>query len=190
LRNVSITLDELVKCGLREKAEVRVGELSGGMRQKLCLLLALVGNPPILAMDEPFSNLDARGRLELVNILKTLKQQRKTILLSTHTLSGVLTMADDIVVLNRGKLVRAMKSYELSSTMSLTYKIHLRAGKESLEAAGLKAEDSSPGWLTLKSEDLYTTLTTLVRQNVNIQGAVIEEPSVDELVMRLTEDAV
>ncbi|MEM2808523.1 MAG: hypothetical protein QXJ09_08370, partial [Candidatus Caldarchaeum sp.] len=95
-----------------------------------------------------------------------------------------------IVVLNRGKLVRAMKSYELSSTMSLTYKIHLRAGKESLEAAGLKAEDSSPGWLTLKSEDLYTTLTTLVRQNVNIQGAVIEEPSVDELVMRLTEDAV
>lgn len=190
LRNVSITLDELEKFGLREKAEVRVGELSGGMRQKLCLLLALVGNPPILAMDEPFSNLDARGRLELVNILKTLKQQRKTILLSTHTLSGVLTMADDIVVLNRGKLVRAMKSYELSSTMNLTYKIHLRANKESLEAAGLKAEDSSPGWLTLKSEDLYTTLTTLVRQNINIQGAVIEEPSVDELVMRLTEDAV
>ncbi|MEM1943722.1 MAG: ABC transporter ATP-binding protein [Candidatus Caldarchaeum sp.] len=190
LRNVSITLDELGRFGLKEKAEVRVGELSGGMRQRLSLLLALMGNPPILAMDEPFSNLDARGRLELVNILKTLKQQGKTILLSTHTVSEVLTLADDILVLNRGKLIRTMKSYELPSAISLTYRIHLRAGGENLEALGLRAEASSAGWLTFETEDLYATLTALVKQNINIQGAIIEEPVVDELVMRLEEDAV
>ncbi|MEM0481501.1 MAG: ABC transporter ATP-binding protein [Nitrososphaerota archaeon] len=190
LRNVSVTMDELEKFGLKEKAEVMVGELSGGMKQKLGLLLALMGNPPILAMDEPFSNLDARGRLELINILKTLKQQGKTILLSTHTVSGVLTLADDILVLNRGKLIRAMKSYELPSAMSLTYRIHLRADMKNLEALGLRAEAVSAGWLTLTSEDLYTTLTSLVKQNINIRGAIIEEPSVDELVMRLTEDGV
>lgn len=190
LRKVTINLDELEKYSLSEKANVLVGELSGGMRQKLALLLALMSDPSLLLLDEPFSNLDAKGRLELLDVLKSLRQHGKTILLSTHTVGGVLTLADNILVMNRGKLVRSIKPHEVPSAINLTYRIHLRAGRESLEAVGLRVDSMSAGWQTITSPDLYSVLTTLVKQNISIQAAIIEEPSVDELVMRLTEDAV
>jgi len=192
LKNVTVTLDVLEKFGLMEKSEALVGELSGGMRQKLSLLLALMGNPSILLLDEPFSNLDARGRLELLDILKTLKRQGKTILLSTHTVSGVLTLADNVFVLNRGKIIHVIKPHELHSSMGLTYRIHLRTknNKETIENLGLNIERTSSEWLTIKSEDIYATLAFLFKHKINIQGMIIEEPSADEIVVRLTDDSI
>jgi nitrous oxidase accessory protein len=82
-----------------------VSQLSGGMRQKLALIVALLSDPPVLLLDEPTSNLDARTRREFGELLERLKAARKTLLFCTHRPSEVWKLADRVIVLERGQKV-------------------------------------------------------------------------------------
>ena len=83
----------------------RIGELSGGMRQRLSLALALLGDPPLLVLDEPTSNLDAAGRRAFLDLLLRLKHAGKTILFTSHRPEEVHHVADRIVTLENGRIV-------------------------------------------------------------------------------------
>jgi ABC-type multidrug transport system ATPase subunit len=82
-----------------------VSQLSGGMRQKLALVVALLSDPPVLLLDEPTSNLDARTRREFGELLERLKAAGKTLLFCTHRPSEVWRLADRVIVLERGRKV-------------------------------------------------------------------------------------
>jgi ABC-type multidrug transport system ATPase subunit len=82
-----------------------VSQLSGGMRQKLALIVALLSDPPVLLLDEPTSNLDARTRREFSELLVHLKAAGKTLLFCTHRPSEVWKLADRVIVLERGRKV-------------------------------------------------------------------------------------
>jgi nitrous oxidase accessory protein len=82
-----------------------VRNLSGGMKQKVALVIALLSDPPILLLDEPTSNLDARARREFSDLLETLKSAGKTLLFCTHRPSEVWRLADRVIVLERGRLL-------------------------------------------------------------------------------------
>ncbi len=84
----------------------RVRDLSGGMKQRLALAIALLGDPPVIVLDEPTSNLDAHGRHEVVHTLRMLKQQGKTILFASHRPDEVIALADRVLVLEAGRLAR------------------------------------------------------------------------------------
>jgi nitrous oxidase accessory protein len=94
----------LARVGLQEQAAKRVGALSGGMKQRLALAIALLGSPPLLLLDEPTSNLDAAARRGLRDLLEELKQSGKTILFSTHRAEEVIRLADRLVILERGRV--------------------------------------------------------------------------------------
>jgi nitrous oxidase accessory protein len=91
--------------GLDEFRRRSVGQLSGGMRQKLVLVVALLSDPPVLLLDEPTSNLDARTRREFGELLGRLKAAGKTLLFCTHRPSEVWKLADRVIVLERGRKV-------------------------------------------------------------------------------------
>ena len=76
----------LDQVGLEGKSDFYVDSLSKGMKQRLCLARALVHNPSILIMDEPTAGLDPRTRVEFKEILKDLKDQKKTVFISSHIL--------------------------------------------------------------------------------------------------------
>jgi ABC-type multidrug transport system ATPase subunit len=95
-------LDQL---GLGAHRGKRVGELSGGLKQRLALAIALLENPRILILDEPTSNLDLHGRDELIELLNQLKQEGKTLVFSSHRLEEVLSLADRVLVVQAGRLV-------------------------------------------------------------------------------------
>jgi ABC-type multidrug transport system ATPase subunit len=91
---------------LLEHSRKRVRELSGGMKQRLALAMALIDNPPVLVLDEPTSNLDTAGRRALFGLLIDLKQRGKTILFISHRNEEVAGLADRVLTLEGGRVIR------------------------------------------------------------------------------------
>ena len=90
---------------LREDAHKKVGGFSGGMRQRVLLAQALLGDPQILILDEPTAGLDPRERLRLRQYISDLAQDR-IVFLTTHIVSDIESIADDVLLMKQGKLVR------------------------------------------------------------------------------------
>jgi ABC-2 type transport system ATP-binding protein len=93
--------------GLAEAARRRVGGFSLGMRQRLALASALVGDPSVLILDEPLNGLDPDGIRDMRRFLRQFADNGGTVFLSSHLLAEVATIADDLVVINRGRLAAA-----------------------------------------------------------------------------------
>lgn len=103
---------------LTSAADRPVGGYSQGMRQRLALATALLGDPPILVLDEPSNGLDPAGMLWLRELISAWAKQGRTVLFSSHVLSEVEMVADRVVIINRGKVVGEMAMTELSSDTS------------------------------------------------------------------------
>jgi ABC-2 type transport system ATP-binding protein/nitrous oxidase accessory protein len=113
--------------GLEEHAGKAVRALSGGMKQRLALGLALLGDPPVLVLDEPTSNLDAAGRSHFLQLLAQVKAAGKTILFTSHRLEEIEQLADQVMVLERGTLKLSCTGAQLAGRLGLrtTVKLHL-----------------------------------------------------------------
>ena len=90
--------------GLAEATDRRVGGYSHGMRQRLGLAGALLGDPPVLLLDEPANGLDPAGMAWLRGLLGDLAHEGRTILVSSHVLSEVAQTVDQVVIINQGRL--------------------------------------------------------------------------------------
>jgi ABC-type multidrug transport system ATPase subunit len=97
----------VAEMGLADRLDVRVGELSGGMRQRLGFALARLGAPPILLLDEPSASLDAASRDLVVGKIAELSAAGVTVLLSTHSQHELLPVAHRSLVLEEGRLLAA-----------------------------------------------------------------------------------
>ena len=100
------SVDEvLAKVGLEGAAKKRVGGYSLGMRQRLALASALLGDPGVLILDEPANGLDPEGIRWLRDFLRSLAAEGRAVLISSHVLSEVEQTVDEVVIINKGKLV-------------------------------------------------------------------------------------
>ena len=99
--------DLLDLLGLTEAADRRTRGFSTGMRQRLTLATALLGDPRVLLLDEPSNGLDPEGMLWLRGFLRRLTGEGRTVLVSSHVLSEIQQLVDDVVVIRRGELVAA-----------------------------------------------------------------------------------
>jgi ABC-type Fe3+/spermidine/putrescine transport system ATPase subunit len=107
----------LQSVGLGSRVQQRPATLSGGERQRLAIARALVTEPSIILLDEPFSNLDVVLKQELVALLTGLFTERQiTVILVSHDLSEALALTTDVAVLERGCLVQRGNMAELSSS--------------------------------------------------------------------------
>lgn len=94
----------LALVGLAEQRGMRVGQLSGGMRQRLALAAALLDDPPLLLLDEPTASLDVQSRREFHQLIVQLRDEGKTIILSTHFFEQLDHLADRVLVLKEGRI--------------------------------------------------------------------------------------
>jgi len=93
--------------GLTAKSSALVGTLSGGQKQRLALAVALLNSPRLLFLDEPTTGLDPHSRLDLWNILKTLKDKGETtLILTTHYMEEAETLCDRIIIIDEGLIIR------------------------------------------------------------------------------------
>lgn len=113
-------VDELLELvALDDAADRRVGAYSLGMRQRLGFAGALLGDPPVLILDEPANGLDPKGIHEMRDLLRARAAKGHTVLVSSHLLAEVELLADDVVVLNRGRLVATGPLHELHEAATL-----------------------------------------------------------------------
>jgi ABC-2 type transport system ATP-binding protein len=136
----------LALVGLTEAADRRVGGYSLGMRQRLTLAGAMLGDPQVLILDEPANGLDPEGIAWLRGFLRHLAGQGRTVLVSSHVLSEVQQTVDDVVILARGRLVHTGPVNSLSGEPGVRV-LSPDAGAlaEALQGAGLKPEPYDGG---------------------------------------------
>jgi ABC-type multidrug transport system ATPase subunit len=90
-----------------------VGQYSQGMRQRMSLARAILNDPKILLLDEPFSNVDVRSASEMVSLLSTMRDAGKTLFLVTHQAALLDGVADEFVLMDAGKIVSRTRERQL-----------------------------------------------------------------------------
>jgi len=135
----------------------KVKALSDGMKQRLGIALALIGNPPLLLLDEPTSNIDLRGQLEFYDLLKQLVEGGKTLMTTTH-LSGLGETADEVVIIDRGKLVARGSPHVLLEKMNVNDILYIRVNPAEGSRVAAFIAKASDGQVSAKGEWLSVSI--------------------------------
>lgn len=117
--------ETLAAVGLHGHERKRIHELSGGMKQRLALAIALLGDPPLLVLDEVTASLDAVGRSEFLALLARLSGMGRTMLFASHRIEEVASLARRVAVLDRGRLVRDVSCTEFIAGTTHKTVLHL-----------------------------------------------------------------
>lgn len=113
------TCEELMELVGLENDKTKIKFYSKGMLQRLALAQAMLGNPELLILDEPCAGLDAMGRIEMIELIKNLKKQGKTILMNSHILSDMEKVCDEGIIMQKGKVLRRFKKEDITEEESL-----------------------------------------------------------------------
>jgi len=175
--------------GLAEAATRRVGDYSLGMRQRLALAGALLGDPAVLILDEPANGLDPEGIHWLRGFLRLLAEQGRTILISSHVLAEVAQTVDEVVIIARGRLVAQSTLGELTARTSPLVRVRspdVERLRERLLAAERKVELEPPDRLLV-----HDATTEEVGRAAHAVGAMlfelsIERSNLEEVFLELT----
>ena len=129
-----VIMESLARVNMLDTANKRIGHISKGMRQRLGLAQALIGDPPLLLLDEPSNGLDPEGQIEIGRYIRELHQMGKTIVMSSHQLHEVTQICTYLVILNEGQI-----HYEnsMASALALRPFVKIRVDRELEDAADL-----------------------------------------------------
>jgi ABC-type multidrug transport system ATPase subunit len=125
-------LDEV---GLADHRRKRIRELSGGMKQRMALAIALLADPPLLILDELTANLDAAAQGSFMTLLRDLKKRGKTILFTSHHHREVESLADRVLILERGRLVDSCPARGLAEHTGARCLLHVRLADDVVDDA-------------------------------------------------------
>lgn len=188
--------DLLEQVGLGEKADYYVDGLSRGMKQRLCLARALIHNPPILVMDEPTSGLDPGTRYEFKEILKELREQGKTVVISSHILSELSEICTDIGIVEQGKMVvegsidDILDQINVRSPLLITVcrnkeqALNLLRSHPYVETITIRQNDIMVGF-TGEQEDEALLLKQLIEAGVMVGGFVRERGNLESVFLQI-----
>jgi len=153
---------------LEEKAKNRFDKLSGGQQQRLAVALALVNNPEVVILDEPTTGLDAQARRELHGVIERLKDESKTVILTTHYIEEAERLCDRVAIIDHGRVIATGTPRELIARSSGQSRIELRTA-EPVELAALRlipfieSVTESGGAYALRSSDAPRALIELIK---------------------------
>jgi len=177
------------------------GELSKGMRQRLCLAKTLVHDPKVLILDEPANGLDPRARIEFRGMLKELRSMGKTILISSHILTELSDICTSVAILEKGKVVASGPIDRIKQALQpgLAFRLEVLGGGEparpALEGLPNIGAVSVEGdvirfQFTAGREEVPALVSALVSRGVKIIGLQEEKTDLESLFMRLTKGEV
>jgi ABC-2 type transport system ATP-binding protein len=169
----------------------RIKGFSRGMKQRLGIAAALLGNPRLLICDEPTSALDPVGRREILDILSSVREQT-TVLFSTHLLADAERICTDVAILKDGKAETAGKLREIKTkSRGSQYRIETKTEGELIPLLqalpALKRESSSTALLWESENSLADLLRLLADRRISPTRIERLEPTLEELFMEVTE---
>jgi ABC-2 type transport system ATP-binding protein len=187
--------DLAAEVGLSDRLTHKIESFSKGMRQRVGLARALVNDPPALFLDEPTSGLDVEAAIEFRERIKEFRHERRSIVLCTHVLAEAEELADDVIVIQRGKIVAHGTPAQLKrSSTGDRYRIRLVKPLKKFEAAfrGLPVEDVrfDDGTIEFRTKDAAETNPEIVRRLVAAGAGVIAVDEVDRTLQEAYVDIV
>jgi ABC-2 type transport system ATP-binding protein len=188
--------DELLeRFGLSDAADRPARTYSGGMRRRLDLGAALVHRPPVLFLDEPTTGLDPSGRSDLWGVIEELAGQGTTVLLTTQYLEEADRLADQIVVIDNGRVIATGTAAELKAQLGATIVEIVLADERSAERAGHMLEVVGPTNVSARmveikvdggGRDVLEVVRVLDREGVFPDTLMVREPTLDDVFLSLT----
>ena len=180
---------------LKDKLDAEYGHLSGGQKQQLSILLALVNDPEILFLDEPSTALDPQVRLKIWDLIRTLKSEGKTIIFSTHYIEEAEALADRVSILSKGELIitdspaNIVKNYNVGYNVELSFDEEVSIG--ALEDLGVGGVQCRGGVYSFSGDAIDDALLQAVK-NISAKFMVsrinIGKSSLQSVFVKITEE--
>ena len=188
----------LIKLQLFDKKDNIIKSLSGGMKRRVMIAKALSHNPSILFLDEPTAGVDVELRKDMWNIIRELKKEGVTIILTTHYIEEAEMMADRIGIINHGELLLVEEKNKLIKRMSVkTLKVKLKKSitkiPKPLEKYKLKLIDDGKSFnYYYNTGNVKTGITSLLSDmneiGINLFDIKTEETSLEEIFVKIIKD--
>ena len=184
----------LEQFGLIDKTNTYVNQLSGGERQKIAIILALIANPQVIILDELTTGLDPKSRREMWECIKNLKREGRTVFMTTHYMEEAAYLCDQIGIMNKGKLIAIDSvegiidkadiditiSFETEDDVFHIIKDELNKKINKIEINNTKVK------IYTKSEDVLTDLIILLRdKKFNYRKIDIKRPTLEDAYLKL-----
>jgi ABC-2 type transport system ATP-binding protein len=184
----------IAQAGLQAVARRKAGGFSLGMRQRLGLAAAMLGDPPVVILDEPFNGMDPEGIVWLRGFLRSLAAEGRAVLISSHLMSELQDTATHLVVIGRGRLVADTSVAELitaTSTGRVALRTHARSqAMTTLASAGATVAATGPETLTVSGLGSERIIELLGQGAVPFSEVAAHRCTLEEAYMELTRDAV
>ena len=187
--------DQVIEqAGLQSVARRKAGGFSLGMRQRLGIAAALLGDPPVLMMDEPFNGMDPEGIVWMRGFLRALAAEGRAVLVSSHLMSELEDTADHLVVAGRGAVIADASVADLITAASGD-RVQLRTSARTeamtvLAHAGATVAATGPDTLTVSALSAERIVAALTDARVPFAEVSAHRASLEEAYMELTRDAV
>ncbi len=190
--------DELLeRFSLTDAADRMIKTYSGGMRRRIDLAVSLIATPPVLFLDEPTTGLDPRSRVELWEVLRDLVRDGTTLLLTTQYLEEADQLADQIVVIDQGKVIAAGTPLQLKQqsgaaalVVTVSYAADLPRAQELLRSLGNEVfVDEGARQLTTASEGLRAMTAAaeaFAGSGIEVDDLGLKRPTLDDVFLNLT----
>jgi ABC-2 type transport system ATP-binding protein len=188
-------VDQVIEqAGLQSVARRKAGGFSLGMRQRLGIAAALLGDPPVLMMDEPFNGMDPEGIVWMRGFLRALAAEGRAVLVSSHLMSELEDTADHLVVAGRGAVIADASVADLITAASGD-RVQLRTSARTeamtvLAHAGATVAATGPDTLTVSALSAERIVAALTDARVPFAEVSAHRASLEEAYMELTRDAV
>jgi ABC-2 type transport system ATP-binding protein len=185
--------DEVLEVvGLTPAAKRKFKGYSLGMRQRLGIAQALLGDPHVLILDEPANGLDPEGIRWMRQLLQGLAQRGRTILVSSHLLSEMELLADDLVIIAAGKLIAQGAVNEIVGSMATGTVVRVRtpnpdALAKAVQEAGGHVAGNADGALRISGLETPAVGAAAFRAGVELHELVGERPDLEQVFFQLTE---
>lgn len=193
VKNEKTAIAQLAKrLGLEEFINRRVAEYSGGMRRRLDIAMSLVGDPEIIFLDEPTTGVDPKNRLEIWRIIQELREEGKTIFLTTQYLDEADRLSDRIYFLHHGEIVLEGTPAELKKNTNQKIEITIEPSQQELAnellnqlAVEYQVKDTA---YTVNEANQQAVLKLLVDNHITITALKAEEVSLETIFLTITKE--
>jgi ABC-2 type transport system ATP-binding protein len=174
-------------CNLQEIMARRNNKLSGGQAQRLMLALALVNKPQLIFLDEPSTGLDPQARRHLWEIVRGIKEQGRTIVLTTHSMDEAEYLCDQIAIMDQGRIIAEGSPLELVARYCSGGTISLPRENVTIPLSEIPFPwREVNGRLEISTDRINTGLERLLAMQVNLAEMTVHSPNLEDVFLNLT----
>jgi ABC-2 type transport system ATP-binding protein len=182
---------------LKDKVNVQYKNLSGGLKQRLGIAVALVNDPEVVFLDEPTTGLDPRARREVWDVLLDLKKKGKTVFLTTHYMEEAEVLADTAAIIAKGKITAMGSPGELVESNADYLAVMLKSADENVfeivRKMGFAPVHDRHGNITVRlahTDDVRRLLNIVKDGGASFTGLDVRKPNLEEVFLKLTDQPI